>query len=495
MTPRLILALLAACSAASLDAAPLGSAFTYQGSLERAGVLANGDYDFEVGLFNVASGGSQIALNRQLNLPVVDGVFTIVLDWTDAPYQDGEALFLELRIRPGDVSGPFTPLSPRQPLLAVPYAQQALSAPANARSASAVGRPVHQETSIFLGAGRIAGDSSVVTGSDGLPFIAVHDSANGDLLAVHCRDITCETRTITPIDTVNQVGANPSVLIDRTDRPVIAYHDATNGHLRVAFCANVACTNAGLVVADASGDVGQEVFAIYDPSSATTHFLYYDAGNGDLKRIFCTTGACTAPAVIDGSAADVGRGVSAAYSGSRLYVVYHNQTNGQLQLKVCPAGPGTCAPATTRIVDATADSGDATAIVVPPDGLPLILYTRSGTIRAARCATHACTSVVLTANPVANGTGIAAIIGADGMPFVFGINVQGTVTSRSRDRCGSYDCSSVIDVSSGGPPGSTDARPGIAFGGHGLPHISHRQGNNLTLITCGGNDCYYPSRR
>ncbi len=99
MTSRLIIALLCSCLAAGVHAAPLTGAFTYQGSLESGGALANGSFDFEVALFNTATGGSVIDSASSPNQPVTNGVFTLSLDYTDAPYRDGEALFLELRVR------------------------------------------------------------------------------------------------------------------------------------------------------------------------------------------------------------------------------------------------------------------------------------------------------------------------------------------------------------------------------------------------------------
>lgn len=57
--------LLAASGPALAQPVPLGTAFTYQGRLTDAGSAADGIYDFELKLFDAASGGSQVASPRR----------------------------------------------------------------------------------------------------------------------------------------------------------------------------------------------------------------------------------------------------------------------------------------------------------------------------------------------------------------------------------------------------------------------------------------------
>jgi hypothetical protein len=101
--------------------AALGNAFTYQGRLLEDGAPANGSYDFEFRLYDAASLGSSVGgLVTVTDQPVVEGRFTVLLDFGDV--FDGAALWLEVAVRPGDSSGAYTPLSPRQPLTAAPAA-------------------------------------------------------------------------------------------------------------------------------------------------------------------------------------------------------------------------------------------------------------------------------------------------------------------------------------------------------------------------------------
>ncbi|HET6545138.1 MAG TPA: hypothetical protein VFG55_00145 [Rhodanobacteraceae bacterium] len=116
--------LLALAGYASAD--PLGSDFTYQGQLTDAGTPANGSYDFEFALYTSASGGVAVDTLDMPALAVSGGLVNASLDFTDVPY-DGQALWVELRVRPTGSGGGYTTLDPRQALSAAPYALYALS--------------------------------------------------------------------------------------------------------------------------------------------------------------------------------------------------------------------------------------------------------------------------------------------------------------------------------------------------------------------------------
>ncbi len=60
------------------------TAFVYQGSMSDNGVPANGSYNIDVTLWDAAVGGNQMGPQRMFNAhPVVDGVFTLDLDFAD----------------------------------------------------------------------------------------------------------------------------------------------------------------------------------------------------------------------------------------------------------------------------------------------------------------------------------------------------------------------------------------------------------------------------
>lgn len=104
-------------------AAPLGSAFTFQGELQDAGLTADGSYDFEFEPFDAATGGNSLSLSANQTLTLQDGIFSTLLDFGDTPFT-GEAVWLEVRVRQSGI-GSFIVLSPRQQITSAPYALHA----------------------------------------------------------------------------------------------------------------------------------------------------------------------------------------------------------------------------------------------------------------------------------------------------------------------------------------------------------------------------------
>jgi hypothetical protein len=110
--------------ASSNRAVAVGMGFTYQGSLDDGGVPANGEYDIQFTLTDelgtVMAG--PICMD---NVMVIEGLFTVELDFGEQFY--GDARELEMAVRSGGAlgdcgSGGYTTLSPRQKLNATPYA-------------------------------------------------------------------------------------------------------------------------------------------------------------------------------------------------------------------------------------------------------------------------------------------------------------------------------------------------------------------------------------
>ena len=120
-------ALLVAWSGSLLTAAPLGTAFSYQGQLADVGQPANGIYDLRFAVFDAAIDGTPVG-GPLTNAAVVvsNGLFACTLDFGEGVFT-GDARWLEIALRP-QAGGEFTLLSPRQPLVAVPYAAYATQA-------------------------------------------------------------------------------------------------------------------------------------------------------------------------------------------------------------------------------------------------------------------------------------------------------------------------------------------------------------------------------
>ncbi|MCA9256968.1 MAG: hypothetical protein KDA33_15070, partial [Phycisphaerales bacterium] len=115
-------------------AAPLGSTWTYQGRITDGGVPLNDTADFRFSLWDAEgagdppSGGSQLGATMTItNVMVVDGVFTVQLDFGAAVF-NGDERWLQIGVRSPAGAGAYTTLSPRQSLTVAPYAQTALTA-------------------------------------------------------------------------------------------------------------------------------------------------------------------------------------------------------------------------------------------------------------------------------------------------------------------------------------------------------------------------------
>ena len=99
-----------------------GTVFTYQGRLSQNGAPFTGFSEIAPTLWDAASGGSLVGANNPATLLVAvsNGLFSASLDFGSAPFATGSARWLQLGVR--TTPGPFTILSPLQPLTATPYA-------------------------------------------------------------------------------------------------------------------------------------------------------------------------------------------------------------------------------------------------------------------------------------------------------------------------------------------------------------------------------------
>jgi formylglycine-generating enzyme required for sulfatase activity len=114
--------------ATALFSEPLGTEFTYQGYLQDGGGPADGVYDFKFTLINAATGGLVIGAPVEVgDVAVSKGLFNAELDFGDDAFNGGQR-WLVIRVRPGDSTGVYTKLEPRQKLTATPYALHSLSA-------------------------------------------------------------------------------------------------------------------------------------------------------------------------------------------------------------------------------------------------------------------------------------------------------------------------------------------------------------------------------
>ncbi len=122
---------------------PVGTAFTYQGSLQKNGQPVDGSADFRFTLWDAAQGGNQIGPMVPKNtVDVVEGVFTVEeLDFGVDPYTANEARWLEIDVRSPSGQGEFEKKE-RQRLRPTPFSLATRGIIVAADGRVAIGRTV-----------------------------------------------------------------------------------------------------------------------------------------------------------------------------------------------------------------------------------------------------------------------------------------------------------------------------------------------------------------
>ncbi len=105
-----------------------GTAFSFQGRLNDGSVPANGSYDLQFGLYSAIVGGTPIGTIPRPNTTLINGVFSVTLDFGATAFNNPNAVFIEIGVKPNGSPNAFTILGPRQQLTAVPYAVRAANA-------------------------------------------------------------------------------------------------------------------------------------------------------------------------------------------------------------------------------------------------------------------------------------------------------------------------------------------------------------------------------
>ncbi len=101
-------------------ATPQSNIFTYQGELIQNSLPANGNYEMAVSVYTDAMNGTHLLGVNFLSVPVVNGLFTLNIDFGSTVFV-GDERWIELSVR--DFTTPnLTVLSPRQLIANAPYA-------------------------------------------------------------------------------------------------------------------------------------------------------------------------------------------------------------------------------------------------------------------------------------------------------------------------------------------------------------------------------------
>ena len=123
ITARIVLAaaglLSLACLAPIASAEPVGTAFTYQGVISGVGGPIDDTLDFRCSLWDDALAGIQFGPTQLIAATTVSGVFTLELDFGADPFEEPDAMWLQVEVSE-DGGSNYSSL-PRQRLMPSPY--------------------------------------------------------------------------------------------------------------------------------------------------------------------------------------------------------------------------------------------------------------------------------------------------------------------------------------------------------------------------------------
>lgn len=398
--------LLAACLliTASVAAAPLGTGFTYQGSLKANGNAApDGTYDLRFTLFASDSGG--MALAGPLTFPaqpVSGGVFTVSLDF-GAGF-DGQARFLQVEVRgPGDPD--FVALQPRQPVTPTPYALRAAAVTddsivaANIQTgAIAAGKiaanavAANEIVDASVGTAELA-DGSVTTPK--LADAAVQGSklAPGVVTASKVNPFEIQLRVAAlcprgaPMIGITQAG---QPICDHPTRSVAGIFGERVGLAirgdgrplmvlpgpRLYDCADANCNSATLTLAPGGLPGGNDV-SLALRSDGLPVLAYAGSSGGNQYVVICGNATCSAGNTVRTVAGDsygAFTQVALRADNTPVMVYFDNSFNNKV---VACNDPNCAAPTITTVVAGSAQLSPS-AFRIRPNGTPVIALRTFG---------------------------------------------------------------------------------------------------------------------
>jgi hypothetical protein len=125
-TPVALVACFVAALMTQAGHAQVGTQITYQGELQQSSTLVNGFYQMRFTAFDSPTGGIQLGSSNLAVATVVDGKFSVLLDFGTA--LNNAAAHLQIEVRPNGSGAPFEVLTPRQRITPTPSALWAVNA-------------------------------------------------------------------------------------------------------------------------------------------------------------------------------------------------------------------------------------------------------------------------------------------------------------------------------------------------------------------------------
>jgi hypothetical protein len=157
-------------------------------------------------------------------------------------------------------------------------------------------------------------------------------------------------------------------------------------------------TPAAAVILDSVGDVGSHLSARQEGTAGVNPGIaYYDASNGRLKYVRCSTGTCSAvdpPVILDDPANNVGQFPSVKFISPNLGIAYYDVTAQDLKLALC-SNFDCSGTVTTRVLDAAGNVGRNAAIMSVASRFAVAYFdANNNNYKYVRCNDAACSAPV-----------------------------------------------------------------------------------------------------
>jgi hypothetical protein len=541
-SPLMRVALCAALLLASAGPAlAVGTTFTWQGEVRDGGVPASGAYDFEFRLFAVESGGTAIGPVRSLVAQqVTAGLYTALLDFGDQ--FTGEPRWLEISIRRNGQPA-YTPLLPRQPLTATPYAQHADFVADNSIVGANIVDGSVGATDLQPGAvgsnqianGGVAGidladgsvtapklaDGAVVAAklaSSAVGTVSIADQAvtaaklaPGAVGAAQIDTAQVQARLLSscpeglPLQGIDADGgarcgdrisyfaadlAFATLALGPGQAPLVFGVSPTMDALQFSRCGDAICSDGEYRInLDASvGNSG--AVAVVLGSLGNPIVAYHDVPAQAARVAACGQTSCTTSSQFQLEAGGAGPGIDIAMRPNGTpFVAYLVDTGASFTLKAFDCTSDDCSTGTVRTLDSSNVSNDSrVSISVRDGGIPIVFYEGNGAsqgLHAYRCFDSACTNG--TARDINDDEvfGIDSTARAGRGPFV-------VYTAGSGGAVRGFDC---IDAGCDGgtvrtfSTSSNSAKVAVQQPATGGPVVAYHAASALRVYRCDNSNC------
>ncbi|MBI4233624.1 MAG: hypothetical protein HY686_04200 [Chloroflexi bacterium] len=265
-------------------AAPLGTAFTYQGVLKQSGNPVNGACDLQFSLYDASTGGAQVgATQTQSAVSVANGLLTTSLDFGGSAFT-GDSRWLNISVRCPAGSGNYTALSPRQELAAAPYslASKGLALPFASNLSS--GGDAFSITNTGTGG---AGYFEIQNATNSNPVLYALTNGTGPAGLFQIGNVNSSSAAL--LGQTNGTGSAGVFRIDNMSSSATALRAETNSSGAAVFGSTTG--NGAAVSGVSSGTGAAGIFLISNGSNGNPALWAWTSGNGYVGRFDGTGGA------------------------------------------------------------------------------------------------------------------------------------------------------------------------------------------------------------